>query len=127
MIAVCSVVFAVLLVSFVAMNQDSFTPTETPQTSEGLELDASSYARGDIISISGKTKIPTSVVGLSIVNPSNQEIWSETANVKDDSTYSTLTIAGGTGWEQAGKYTARASYAGTTDTIDFDFTPSEAN
>jgi hypothetical protein len=126
-IAICSVVFAVLVISFVAMNQDSMTPTETPQVSEGLELDATSYARGDIISISGKTKTPTSAVRLSIVNPNSQEIWSETVNVKDDGTYSTLSIAGGTGWEQAGKYTARAAYSGTTDTGIFDFTPSEAN
>jgi hypothetical protein len=126
-IAVCSVVFAVLVVSFVAMNQDGLTSTDTPQPSDGIVLDASSYARGDIISISGKTKIPTSVVRLSILNAANQEVWNENLDVKDDGSYSTLTIAGGQGWEQAGKYTARASYGGMTDTMIFDFTHNEAN
>jgi hypothetical protein len=109
------------------MNQDGLTSTDTPQPSDGIVLDASSYARGDIISISGKTKIPTSVVRLSILNAANQEVWNENLDVKDDGSYSTLTIAGGQGWEQAGKYTARASYGGMTDTMIFDFTHNEAN
>lgn len=125
-IAVCSVVFAVLAVSFVAMSQDALTPPDT-QVMESLELDASSYVRGDIISISGKTKTATSIVKLAITNPSNQEIWSETLNVKADGTFSTLVIAGGTGWEQTGKYTASATYSGTTDSIVFDFTSSGSN
>jgi hypothetical protein len=126
-IAVCSVVFAVLAISFVAMNQDALSPPETAQTTEGLELDASSYARGDIISISGKTKTPTSIVRLAITNPANQEIWSETLSVKDDGMFSTLVIAGGTGWEQSGRYTASATYSDTTDTVIFDFTSSPSN
>ncbi|MEW6042699.1 MAG: hypothetical protein AB1608_00345 [Thermoproteota archaeon] len=126
-IAVCSVVFAVLAISFVAINQDALNPPDTGLTTEGLELDAASYARGDIISISGKTKTPTSIVRLAITNPANQEIWSETLDVKDDETFSTLVIAGGTGWEQSGKYTVSAIYSGTTDTLTFDFTSSPSN
>ncbi|MEM3064361.1 MAG: hypothetical protein QW177_03210 [Candidatus Nitrosotenuis sp.] len=126
-IAVCSAVFAVLAISFVAMNQDALTPPESTQTAEGLELDATSYARGDIISISGKIKTPTSIVRLAITNSANQEIWSETLNVKNDGMFSTLVIAGGNGWEQSGRYTVVATYSGTTDTKTFDFTATPSN
>jgi hypothetical protein len=119
-ISVCSVVFAVLVISFVAMNQDTMTGFEPPEVSN-LELDDVVYARGDIISISGKTKTATSIVKLAISNPSNQEIWSETVTVKPDGEFSTLAIAGGTGWEQAGKYTVSSVYGGNADTVVFDF------
>jgi hypothetical protein len=122
-ISVCSVVFAVLVISFVAMNQDAMTGFEPPETSNSLELDEDVYARGDIISISGKTKTATSIAKIAINNPSNQEIWSETVTVKPDGKFSTLVIAGGTGWEQAGKYTVISTYGGTVDTIVFDFSP----
>jgi len=125
-IAVCVIVAATLGISYVAMNQDQVTDIDAPVT-KSLELDFTSYARGDIVSISGKAKIATSIVKLSITNPDGQEIWTETVNVKSDGIFSTLAIAGGTGWEQAGKYTASATYSGTADTITFDFTPSEAN
>ncbi|MGQ0772710.1 MAG: hypothetical protein ACT4NT_08080 [Nitrososphaerota archaeon] len=121
-ISVCSVVFAVLVISVVAMNQDTLTGIEPPQASN-LELDDEVYARGDIISISGKTQTATSIVKIVINNPSNQEIWSETVTVKPDGEFSTLVIAGGTGWEQAGKYTTSSSYSGITDTAVFDFSP----
>lgn len=122
-ISVCSVVFAVLVISFVAINQDTMAGFEPPEVSNSLELDDVVYARGDIISISGKTETATSIVKLAISNPSNQEIWSETVTVKPDGEFSTLAIAGGTGWEQAGKYTASSTYGGNTDTAVFDFSP----
>ncbi len=126
MIAVCAIVAAILAVSYVAMNQDQMSDIDTPVT-QSIELDSGSYARGDIVSISGKTKTATSIVKLAISNPGGQEIWTETVNVKSDGIFTTLAIAGGTGWEQAGKYTVSATYSGTVDTITFDFTPSEAN
>ncbi len=121
-ISICSVVFAVLVISFVAMNQDTMTGIEQPEVSN-LELDDVVYARGDIISISGKTQTATSIVKLAISNPSNQEIWSETVTVKPDGEFSTLVIAGGAGWEQSGKYTTSSTYGGIIDTAVFDFSP----
>jgi len=120
-IAVCAVVFAVLVVSFVAMNQD--VDVVPPPVTKSLEVDATSYALGDIISISGKTKDSTSIVRLAISNPANQEIWSETVTVKPSHLFSTLVIAGGDGWTQAGKYTLTVTYSGTTESLTFDFTP----
>lgn len=125
-VAACAIVVAVLAISYVAINQD-MTGIGAPQFTQSLELDSGSYARGDIVSISGKTKTATSIVKLSIINPSGQEIWTETVNVKSDGVFSTLAIAGGAGWEQAGKYTVSATYSGTVDTVTFDFTPSAAN
>ncbi len=125
-IIVCAVAAVTLGAGYVVMNQDQATNIGTTIT-KSLEIDSPSYARGDIVSISGKTRIATSIVKLSITNPSGQEIWTETVNVKSDGVFSTLAIAGGTGWEQSGKYTVSATYSGIADTVTFDFTASAAN
>lgn len=125
-IAVCAVVFAVLAVSFVAMNQDQDSGILTPSSGKNFEIDASSYVRGDVISISGKTTDSTSIVKLAITNPSGKEIWGETVTVKPSHAFSTLLIAGGDGWEQAGKYTVTVTYSGTTNSLSFDFNPAES-
>lgn len=123
-IAVCATVFAVLVVSFVAMNQDLESGVVTPEISKSLELDAASYVRGDIISISGKTKESTSIATLSITNPAGIQIWSETVTVKPSGAFATLAIAGGDGWDQAGTYTVSLTYSGNSDTASFTFDPS---
>ena len=122
-IAVCATIFAVLVVSFVAMNQDSEIGVVTPTVSKVLELDATSYARGDIVSISGKITQSTGTAKLAISNPDNSEIWTETVTVKPSGEFSTLVIAGGPGWEQAGKYTVSISYSGNTQSASFEFAP----
>jgi hypothetical protein len=123
-IAVCATVFAVLVVSFVAMNQDLETGIGAPSVAKALELDSTSYVRGDIISISGKTKEATSIATLSITNPAGTQIWSEAVTVKPSGTFATLAIAGGEGWDQPGTYTVSASYSGNSDTATFSFDPS---
>ena len=120
-----AVVFAVLAVSYFVMNQ-GMERVDIPVT-QNLDLDSDSYVRGDIVSISGTTRSAATSVKLSIANPSGQEIWTETVDVKSDGVFSTLAIAGGTGWEQAGKYKVTVSYSGTSDTATFDFTPSDTN
>jgi hypothetical protein len=120
-ISVASVVFAVLVVSFVAMNQD-LVNIEQPTVTKNIEVDQDSYVRGDIISISGKAASDTTV-NLSIRNPTNQQIWSESVSTRSDGEFSTLLIAGGDGWEQAGEYTLISSYGGKTDQVTFDFNP----
>lgn len=123
-IAVCATIFAVLVVSFVAMNQDLETGVITPAQTKSLELDATSYIRGDIISISGKTKEATSIATISIANPAGTQIWSETVTVKPSGVFSTLAIAGGDGWDSAGTYTVSVSYSGNSENITFSFDPS---
>lgn len=124
-IAVCATVFAVLTVSFVAMNQDETGGITGPAITKTLEIDSTSYVRGDIISISGKTKDTSQTVRLAINNPSNTEIWTETVTVKPNKEFSTLAIAGGDGWDQAGRYTIILTYSDVSESIGFSFSPSE--
>lgn len=123
-IAVCATVFAVLVVSFVAMNQDETGGITGPAITKTLEIDSTAYVRGDIISISGKTKDTSQTVRLAISNPSNVEIWTETVTVKPSKTFSTLAIAGGDGWDQAGRYTLTLTYSDVSESIGFSFSPS---
>ncbi len=126
-IAAGATIIAILAVSYLAMNQDqqigTVPPIDAPIT-KGLELDATSYVKGDLISISGKTKTSTQIARLSITNPTGIEIWTETASVKSSGVFSTLIIAGGEGWDQAGKYTATVSYSDNTESVTFSFDPS---
>jgi hypothetical protein len=123
-ISICSVVFAVLVISFVAMNHENLGVINQPPASKTLELDQASYARGDVISISGKASAATTV-RLVISNPNNQQVWSETVSTKQNGEFSTLTIAGGTGWEQSGRYTLSSTHDGTTEQVTFNFSPNE--
>ncbi len=129
-----AVALAIILVAGVSYSGVSLsdisddTPT-TPATStkkttstSGLkvEVDASSYSLGDIISISGDSDSSGDVT-LSIINGASQIIWQEKASLKTDGTYSTLSIAGGPGWESSGEYTLRVTQDLLTEEITFDF------
>ncbi|MDC8438056.1 MAG: hypothetical protein LV468_03545 [Candidatus Nitrosotenuis sp.] len=124
-VSVAAVSIAVLVISFVAMNEDQFK-IGIGSAGKSIELDQESYFRGDIISVSGKTKTATNTVNIVISNGANEQIWSETVKVKSGGEYSTLIIAGGTGWEQAGTYTASAVYGDEIDQSTFEFSPEEA-
>lgn len=123
--SVAAVVAAVLIISFVAVNQDSFTGIDGSPASQSLQVDQASYLRGDIISISGKAE--TGTVQLAIRNPGNQQIWTETVSTKQDGEFSTLVIAGGTGWEQSGEYTLTSTHGGTTDQVTFNFNTNQSS
>lgn len=122
-ISIASVVFAVLIISVVAMNQDNIAIVG-PSATKAVETDQASYAKGDIISISGNAE--SAVTELAISDPGGQKIWTEIVKVKADGKFSTLVIAGGNGWEKAGKYTATSSADGKTEKTVFDFNPNEA-
>jgi hypothetical protein len=124
-VSVAAVVAALLVISAVAVNRDNLIDITKPSESKSISVDQESYVRGDIVSISGKASSAT-VVKLAISNPSNQQIWSETVSTKQSGEFTTLTIAGGTGWEQAGKYTLSSMHEGITDQVTFDFNPSES-
>lgn len=123
-ISIASVVFAVLIISVVAINQDN-TAIVGPSATKSLEIDQTYYAKGDIISISGNTE--STITSLAISDPDGQEIWTEIIKVKADNKFSTLVIAGGTGWEKAGKYAITSSADGKTEKSVFDFSPSESS
>ena len=128
MFGVGAVALAIILVVGVSMSglPDVSTPSPTtttkPTPTSGLvvDADASSYSLGDIISISGSSDASGDVT-LSIINGANQIIWQEVISLKTDGTYSTLSIAGGPGWESAGEYTLKVTQGSVTEEINFDF------
>ena len=100
---------------------DSDTKSDTLQEFS-LETDESSYETSDIISISGQISSSSSgTVRLSIENENSKVVWAENLNIKNDGNFSTLLIAGGTGWENSGKYTLNAEHEELTNQISFDF------
>ena len=122
-ISIASVVFAVLIISVVTMNQN--IALVGPSATKNIETDQTSYARGDIISISGSTE--STIIKLTISDPDAQEIWTEIVKAKADGKFSTLVIAGGNGWEKAGKYTITSAAEGKTEKTVFDFNPNESS
>jgi len=79
-------------------------PTQITSASFSIKTDLESYNKGDIISITGNLKT-SNQVKLSIKNPNGDLVWSEEVNVKSGGQFSTLTFAGGSGWEQKGTFT----------------------
>src|SRR3989304_6179075 len=71
-----------------------------------IQTDLSAYQKGDIISISG-TSNASGKINLSIENQEGQLVWSEQISVKSDGRFSTLAIAGGSGWDKSGTFTIK--------------------
>lgn len=123
-----AIALAIILIATVGIVYDG---TQIPYDSDtksdalqefSLETDESSYETTDIISISGQISSSSSgTVRLSIENENNKLIWAENLNIKNDGNFSTLLIAGGTGWENSGKYTLNAEHEELTNQISFDF------
>ena len=86
-----------------------------------VEADAVLFAAGDIISISGGSAAPGGSVTLSLTNPGGELIWQEDVRARADRSYSTLTIAGGPGWESAGLYVLDAFDGRSRVTFAMDF------
>ena len=80
------------------------TPSDNTPISLLLQTDLESYNKKDLISISG-VSTSTGTVNLSIKNQNNELVWAEQISLKSDGRFSTLSIAGGSGWEKSGTYT----------------------
>ena len=98
-------------------------PNQTQDTSTfSIQTDLLSYEKGDIISISGKSNISLgNQVYLTIENPSDELVWSEQVNVKSDGQFTTLTFAGGSGWEKSGTFTIKVENDSEQTTNTFSF------
>ena len=96
-------------------------PTTTISTALSVQTDVSSYSTKDLISISGNSNT-SGTVSLSITNQSNELVWSEKVSIKNDGRYSTLAIAGGSGWENSGTYTITVDNGSETKSSVFSFT-----
>ena len=119
-IALVIIISAIILF---ANNDDSFSPNTSTQTRTTLSIDTdlSSYSESDLISINGISN-NNSVVNLSIENQNNDLVWAEQISVKSNGQYSTLAIAGGSGWEISGTYTLKVDDGNERKSITFSFT-----
>jgi len=118
-IALIIIIAAVILST---SNTDSFSSDTISDIKPTLliETDLSSYAHKDLISINGISK-NSNVVNLSIQNQNNLLVWAEQISVKNNGEYSTLAIAGGSGWETSGTYTIKVDNGSEIKSISFSF------
>lgn len=123
---------ALAIILIVGVSQSGITEfdpeeSDTPKPQEipkgfVLESDGTTYSKGDIISISGSSNPPSSSeVNLSIKNPKGDIIWAETVKLKSNNSFSTLAIAGGTGWETSGNYVLTGTNGSLKKEISFNF------
>ena len=123
-----AIILAIILIATVGIG---YNGTQIPDNSDtdidtspefSLETDEPSYETADIISISGQISSSSGgTVRLSIENENSKLVWAENLNIKNDGSFSTLLIAGGSGWEKSGKYTLSAEHEELTNQISFDF------
>ena len=118
------VVIIVAAVSLGGISDNSITKI-TPNQASGsfsIQTDLLSYSKGDIISINGNSNLSLgNQITLSIENPDNELVWSEQVNVKSDGQFTTLTFAGGSGWEESGTFTIKAESDSEQTTNTFSF------
>ena len=123
-IAVIAVI-AVIGISSSGINnvEEQTALVESVSTSAlSIQMDDSSYQIAEIISISGNIKNTTDgTVELSIINSNGYKIWNEFVNIKNNGKFSTLSIAGGNGWENNGEYILKAQYEDLENKIEFTF------
>ena len=119
---VAAAIAIIVIVGFTAINTpiDS-TVSSTTDNPLLVNIDQTTYQRADIISISGDTNSYTKSDELSIENTNGVKIWNENINLKNDSKFSTLVIAGGGGWENDGTYTLKAEQGDLANKIEFKF------
>ena len=96
-------------------------PSDNISFSLSIQTDLGSYSKKDLISISG-VSTSTGVVNLSIKNQINELVWAEQVSIKNDGQFSTLAIAGGSGWEKSGTYTIIVDDSKETKSATFSFT-----
>ena len=118
------VIIIAAAVSFSGITDDTSkidTPINNISASLSIQTDLSSYNNKDLISISG-TSETTGTVNLSIENQNGELVWAEQTSLKNNGQFSTLAIAGGSGWESSGTYTIKVDNGKETKTDTFSFT-----
>ena len=104
-------------------NTDSSSSDSPPliKIELSVQSDLSSYSQADLISING-ISTNSKIANLSITNPNNELVWAEQVSVKNNGKYSTLAIAGGSGWENSGSYKIKVDNGSEIKSIIFSFT-----
>ena len=118
------VVIIAVSVSFSGISDENFITDTTKNgipISLSVQTDLKSYNNKDLISISGKSDTAGNV-NLSIENQNNELVWVEQVSLKSNGQFSTLTIAGGPGWENSGIYTIKVDNGKETKSDTFSFT-----
>jgi len=122
------IIFAAILSSgtfdsFLSNPNPTSNPTSNPNPTLKLSVqtDLSSYSQKDIISING-VSTNSNMVNISIENQNNELVWAEQVSVKNNGMYSTLSLAGGPGWENSGTYTMKVDNGSEIKSIKFSFT-----
>jgi len=98
----------------------SSNPTSIPTLKLSVQTDLSSYSQKDIISING-VSTNSNMVNISIENQNSELVWAEQVSVKNNGMYSTLSMAGGPGWENSGTYTMKVENGSEIKSITFSF------
>jgi hypothetical protein len=125
LLGIGGVIFTIMIIIGVSLSGVSyieFDGSQTPMGSSSLSIqtDLSAYQKGDIISISG-TSNTSGKINLSIENQEGQLVWSEQISVKSDGRFSTLAIAGGSGWDKSGTFTIKVENSLETKSKTFSF------
>lgn len=108
------------VISNIEFNDPKIIDTGSLSDTLSIQIDLSSYQKGDIISISGKSTT-SEKINISIENQNGQLVWSEQVSVKKDGRFSTLAIAGGTGWDKSGTFTIKVENTMETKSKTFSF------
>lgn len=109
--ALAIIIIAAVSLSDLSGTTIQTTPNQGSSTSQSFSIasDSTFYQKGDIISINGKSNLSLgNQINLSIENPKKEIVWTEQINVKRDGQFTTLTFAGGSGWDDAGIFTITA-------------------
>jgi hypothetical protein len=130
MLGVGIAVLAIIIITAVSFDgifdttPTTIEPDKSQSTSKSfsIQTDLSSYQKGDIISLSGKSDLSLgNQIYLSIENSNDELVWSEQVNVKNDGQFTTLTFAGGLGWEKSGTFTVKLESDSEKATNKFSF------
>jgi hypothetical protein len=119
-------IFAIIIIIGISLSVGSnieFGDSQIPINSSStlsIQTDLSTYQKGDIISISGVSNTPGKI-NVSIENQDGQLVWSEQISVKNDGRFSTLAIAGGSGWDKSGTFTIKVENHLETESKAFSF------
>jgi len=125
--AIGAIALSIILIVGVSQSGISDIPTQTTQSTQTtmilvINTDVSSYELADIISISGNSDPSLgNTIELSIENADGNIIWTEDVKIKSSGVYSTLVIAGGSGWEKSGQYSIKAEHGSEQNQLSFNF------
>ena len=116
-----AVIAIIVLVGFPVGDNTYSSLISTSNNPLLITVDQTQYQSADIISISGDTTSDRESITLSIENTNGIKIWKEKIEPRNDGNFSTLLIAAGNGWEDAGSYTLKAIQNDSVKEIKFKF------